>query len=47
MIWTPNQAGSVGESLVSADRGAIFRNGWIEFSIILVKRAEAGGRIDE
>jgi len=47
MIRTPNQVGSVGKSLESADCGAIFGNDWTRFSTFLVKRAEAGGRIDE
>jgi hypothetical protein len=47
MIRTPNQAGGVGKSLVSAVCGVIFGSGWTGFSIFLVKRAEAGRRIDE
>jgi len=47
MIRTPNQAGGVGKSLESADCGAVFDNEWTRISTFLVKRAEAGGRIDE
>jgi hypothetical protein len=43
----PKQAESVGKSLDSARRGVIFGSGWTGFSIFLVKRAEAGRRIDE
>jgi hypothetical protein len=37
----------VGRSLASADRRAIVETDCYEFSVFLVKRAEAGCRIDE
>jgi len=47
MDGTPNQAGRVGKTLVSAGRWSRFGNGYARFSTILSNRAEAGCRFGE